>query len=85
MSTVSIHPVEYLRLHLHYDEVRTRLRASLESFFANVCESVERATTVAVVLLVSALVIFGCMKIGASASVEASYGRAIAEIVLPPL
>ena len=83
MSTVSIHPVEYLRLHLHHEEVKTRLRASLESFFTNVGASVERATTAAVVLLVAALVIFGCMKIGASASVEASYSRAIAEIVLP--
>ena len=85
MSTLSIHPVEYLRLHLHYEEVRTRLGVSLESFFASVCASVERATTAAVVLLVAALVIFGCMKVGASASVEARYNSAIAEIVLPPL
>ena len=85
MSTVSIHPMEYLRLHLHYEEVSTRLRTSLESFFAKVCASVERATTVAAVLLVAALVIFGCIKIGASASVASSYTHAIAERVLPPL
>ena len=85
MSTLSIHPVEYLRLHLHYEEVRTRLRASLESFIVNVGASLERATTTAVVLFVAALVIFGCMKIGASASIEASYNSVIAEIVLPPL
>lgn len=85
MSTLSIHPVEYLRLHLHHEEVRTRLRASLKSLFANVCVSVERVTTAAVVLLVAALFIFGCMKIGASASVEDSYSCVIAAFVLPPL
>jgi hypothetical protein len=31
------------------------------------------------------LVIFGCMKIGESASVIASYNSVITEIVLPPL
>ncbi len=85
MSTLSIHPMEYLRLHLHYGEVRSGLRASLGSFVRKVSAPVEQAVTIAVVLLVAALVIFGFMKIGESASVAASYTSAITEIVLPPL
>ena len=85
MSTLSIHPVEYLRLHLHYEEVRSGLRASLGSFVVKVCALVERAATVAVVLLVAALVIFAFMKIGESASVAASFTNVMSEIVLPPL
>jgi len=85
MSTLSIHPVEYLRLHLHYEEVRSGLRASLGSFVPKVCAAVEGAVTVAIVLLVAALVIFAFMKIGESASVAASYTNAMSEVVLPPL
>jgi hypothetical protein len=85
MSTLSIHPGEYLRLHVHYKEVRTGLLASLRSLVQKVSAPVERAATIAVVLLVAALVIFSFMKIGESASVTASYTNAITEMVLPPL
>jgi len=85
MSTLSIHPVEYLRLHLHYEEVRSGLRASLGSFVPKVCAAVEGAVTVAIVLLVAALVIFAFMKIGESASVAASFTNVMSEVVLPPL
>ena len=85
MSTLSIHPMESLRLHLHYEELRSGLRASLGSSVAKVCALVERAVTVAVVLLVAALLIFGFMKIGESASIAASYTHGMSEMVLPPL
>jgi spore maturation protein SpmA len=85
MSTLSIHPVEYLRLHVRYEEIRTRLLRAVRSLVKKVFESSDQAATCAVVLLIVGLVIFGCMKIGESASVIASYNSVITEIVLPPL
>lgn len=85
MSTLSIHAVEHLRLHVHYEEVRRGLLASLGSLAKKVSAPVERAAAIAVVLLVAALVIFSFMKIGESASVTANYTNAITEMVLPPL
>jgi hypothetical protein len=85
MSTLSIHPMEYFRLHLHYEEARTGLLASLRSLVRQISAPVERAATVAVVLLVAALVIFSFMKIGEIAWVTASYTNAITEMVVPPL
>ena len=85
MNTLSNYPVEYLRLHVHYGAVKTGLYASLGSLVQKVSVPVARATTIAVVLLVAALVIFSFMKIGESASVGASYTNAITERVLPPL
>ena len=85
MSTLSIHPIEYLRQHLHYEEVRTGLLASLGSFVKKVFESSEQAATIAVFLLAVGLIIFGCMKIVQSASIAASYDAAITEVVFPPL
>jgi spore maturation protein SpmA len=80
-----MHPIEYLRLHLHYEEVRTGLLASLGSLVKKVFESSEQAATIAVVLLTVGLFIFGCMKIVQSASIAAGYNTAITEVVLPPL
>ena len=82
MSTLSIHPIEYLRLHTHYDEVWTR---SFKPLVKKVLESSEQAATIAVVVLTVGIVIFACMKIGESALVGASYNDAIIEIVLPTL
>ena len=85
MSTLSIHPIEYLRVHVHYEEVWTRLVTSLGSLVKKLFESSAQAATIAVVLLSVGLVIFGYVKIGQSASVAASYNNVITEIVLPPL
>ena len=82
MSALSIHPIEYLRLHMHYEGV---WRRGLTPLVKKVFESSEQAATIAVVLLTVGLVIFGFMKIGESASVAASYENAITEMVLPPL
>ena len=82
MSALSIHPIEYLRLHAHYEGGWTR---GCRSFVKKVFESSEQAATIAVVLLTVGLVIFGLMKIGESASVAANYNAAITEMVLPPL
>jgi len=85
MNTLSMHPIEYLRVHVHYEEFRTLLLTSLGSLVKKIFESSERAVAIAVILLVAGLVIFSFMKIGESASVAASYTSAITEMVLPPL
>jgi hypothetical protein len=85
MSTLSIHPIEYLRLHVHYEGIWTRLLTSLGSLVKKVFESSEQAATIAVLLLTVGLVIFGLMKIRESASIVARYENAITEMVLPPL
>ena len=85
MSALSIHPVEYLKGHLHYEEIRTRLLPSLGLVARKVFNSSEQAATIAVVLLTVGLVIFACMKITESASVAASFNAAITEIAPPPL
>ena len=82
MSALSIHPIEYLRLHAHYEGGWTRGRRLLVK---KVFELLEQAATIAVVLLTVGLVIFSCMKIVQSASIAASYDAAITEVVFPPL
>jgi len=82
MSTLSIHPIEYLRVHVHYEGAWTRVLGSLVK---RVFESSEQAATIAVVLLTVGLVIFSCMKIVQFASIAASYDAAISEVVFPPL
>jgi spore maturation protein SpmA len=85
MSTLSIHPVEYLKLHLHYEETRTRLLSSLRSVAKRVFNSSEQAVTIAVILLTVGFVILACMKITESTAVVAHYEAVITELVLPPL
>jgi len=81
MSTLSIHPVEYLKSHVCYDGIWVRL---LTSLVQKVFKSSEQAATIVLLLLSVGLVIFSCMIIGESASIAANYHAAITE-VLPPL
>ena len=85
MSTFPIHPVEYLKLHLHYEETRTRVWSSLGSVVKKVFNSSEQAATIAVVLLTVGLIVFACMRITETASVAASFNIAVTEMALPPL
>ena len=84
MSTMSIHPIEYLRIHLHYEETRTKVLASLGSLVKKVFESSERAATIAVILLSVGFVVFSFIKIGEFSSAIASYNNAITEVVFTP-
>ena len=85
MSTLSIHPIESLKLHLHYEENKKLLQSSLGWVARKVFNSSEQAATLAVVLLTVGLVIFACMKITETASVAASFNFAVTEMVHPPL
>ena len=57
MSTFPMHLIDYLKPDLHYGIVRRGLLASLGTYVQKMFAPVERAVTVAVVLLVAALVI----------------------------
>ena len=85
MSTLSSHPVEYLKLHVHYEEIRTRLLSSVGSVVKKVFNSSEQAAAITVVLLTVGLVILACMKIIEFAEIAAGYEAVITEMVLPPL
>ena len=85
MSALSIHPVEYLKAHLHYEETRTRVLSSLGLVARKVFNSSEQAATITVTLLTVGLVVFACMRITETASVAASFNSAITEITCPPL
>lgn len=85
MSTFPIHPVEYLKLHLHYEETGTRVLSSLGSVARKIFNSSEQGATIAVVLLTVGLVVFACMRITETASVAASFNFAVTEMALPPL
>ena len=85
MSSLSTHPVEYLKLHLHYEENRKRLRSSLGSVARKVSNSSEQAATISVVLLTVGLVIFAYMRITETASLTARFDAAITEMVPPPV
>ena len=84
MSTLSIHPIEYLKLHLHYEEVRTGLLASLRSLIKKVFESSEQAATLVAVLLTVGLVIFGLATIVESGAVIGSFCETIPRVVFTP-
>jgi hypothetical protein len=85
MSTLSIHPIEYLRHHVHFEGVWTRVLTSLGSLVKKVFESSEQSAAITVLLLTVGLVIFSSMTIVQSALFAASYNSAINEVVFPPL
>lgn len=85
MSHLSIHPIDYLRHHLHLEEPWTKVLPPLRSFLAWVLEASEQVATITVVLVTAGIVVFSCLRIGQSALTAASYDAVITELVLPPL
>ena len=84
MSTLTIHPIEYLKLHYHTDlgVIGKRL---LVTCAKEIFGLAERAATVAVVFLTAGLILFACMQIGNSALIFTGFNNAITEMVVPPL
>jgi len=85
MSTLSIHPVEYLRLHVHYEGVLTGGLRAIGSLVKKVFALSEQAAAITLFLLAVGLISFSFMKIVQSASIAARYDAAITEVDLPPL
>ena len=75
MSVLSIHPLEYLKVHLHLDRVQNRdhLRSSVKSLGKQIVSMAEKAATITVVLLTISLVAFALMQIGESGNIVTSY------------
>ena len=75
MSVLSIHPLEYLKFHLHLDRVQNRahLRSSVRSLGRQIFFMADKAATIAVVMLTISLVAFALMQIGESGTLIASY------------
>ena len=48
MSILSMHPVEHLKIHLHYEEIKLRLLSSLSWVIQNVSKPSEQTATIAV-------------------------------------
>ena len=83
MSALSIHPVEYLKLHLHLDTGvgKTRLFAAI---FSKVADLAEYATASALVILVIALVIFAFIQIGSATAFTGYYYNSISKVIFTP-
>ena len=71
MSTLSVYPVEHLKLHVPHEEVRTGVPASL---LKKALESAEQAAAMAVLLLTVGLGVFALMQVSEAGTVLASYG-----------
>ena len=78
MSTLSIHPIEYLRLHLHYEEVRTGLLAPLGSLVKKVSESTAYTAILVTMVLIVALVVLALINLRQAGVTTASFNEALA-------
>ena len=89
MSVLSVHPVEYLRVHLHlgHGQSRPRVQSSVKSLGLQIGAMADKAAMIAVVILTVSLVTFAIMKLGESGTVMASYcnscGQYSAPLVAP--
>ena len=87
MSDLSIHPIEYFKVHFHMDfgVICKRLPALLVTFANKVIDLAERVVAVAVVFLTLGLIIFAFMQVSKDAFVTAGFSSAITEMVVPSL
>ena len=85
MKAISIHPIEYLRLHLDYEEIWKRLLTSLGSFLKKVFESAGKVVVAVTVLLITSLFVFIFMQLVEYGSVTSCFYDAITSMVVPPI
>jgi len=76
MSTFPMQLMDYLKPDVQYGALRTGLLAALGAYLKQVFAPVERATTIAVIILVAALVISVFMKLGEAGALNAYYCNA---------
>ena len=85
MKDISIHPIEYLRVHLDYEEIWTRLLTSLGSFLKKVFESAGKVVVAVTVLLITSLFVFIFMQLVEYGSVTSCFYDVITSMVVPPI
>ena len=89
MSTLPLHPIEYLKPHLHSgtEGIWAKKDASLGSIFIKVFDSAERVVAVSIVVLVVALTVFAFMQIseaGAFTSYYCDACKALPQVLAAP-
>ena len=83
MSALSIHPVEYIKLHLHLDTGVGRTRF-FSKIFSRIGAVGEFATATASVVLAISLMIFALIQIGLATTFTWYYYTAISKIIFTP-
>ena len=82
MSTVSIHPIEYLKVHLPLEGVR--LITHTTSLAKKIFDLAETGAKVATVVLVGGLIVLALSTIVESSAMTAIYCDAITKVVALP-
>ena len=73
MKAISTHPIEHIRVHLAYEEMRTRLLTSLRLLSKKVSESTEKIVGAAVVILIGLLFVTAFVKLGECSRITTNY------------
>ena len=73
MKAISTHSIEHIKVHLAYEEMRTRLLTSLRSLSKKVSGSTEKMVAASVVILVGLLFVTAFMKLGECSIVNTYY------------
>ena len=73
MKAISTHPIEHIRVHLAYEEMRTRLLTSLRLLSKKVSGLTEKIAAVAVVILIGLLFVTAFMKLGECSRITTNY------------
>ena len=82
MSTISLHPIEYLKAHKHLEGVRLITVAT--SLVKKILDLAEPAAKVAALVLTGALIVLALSTIVESGEMIASFCDAIPKVVLTP-
>ena len=73
MRVTSIQTIEYLKVHLAYDGIKTGLLASLRFLVQIISKAAEQTASISVVFAYVSLVTYSCMKVGTAWIVTGSF------------
>ena len=84
MKAISTHSIEHIRVHLAYDEIRTKLLRSIRSLSKKVSGSIEKIATAATVILVGLLLTTAFVKLGECSVMISHYYDLIPKMIFMP-
>ena len=73
MKAISTHSIGHIRVHLAYEEMRTRLHTSIKSLSKKVRGTIEKMVAVSVVILIGLLFVTVFMKLGECSRITTNY------------
>ncbi len=73
MKAISTHSIGHIRVHLAYEEMRTRLLTSIKSLSKKVRGSTEKIVAVSVVILIGLLFLTAFVKLGECSRITTNY------------